>query len=175
MSILWHIARLALIGLFLAPVGHDVPYVDEADMYIIAWNSCGDDVRMELPIEYQAAACGMTPYEFEYLARTVEAESDRTDSLEGKVHIAAVILNRRDSSLFPNSITGVLDQSGQFETTYGGWCSTPSTVTSRWAIVEAQRRLVAGDIPDNLLFFNSIGYNNGQAYGYIDGNYFMTY
>lgn len=175
MSILSNLVSLALIGAILAPTAQDITPEQEQDMYLIAWESCNDEVRQELPIEYLAAACGMTESEFEYLARTVEAESDRTDSLEGKIHIAAVILNRVNSSLFPNSITAVLDDPGQFETTYNSWCSTPSTQTSRWAIVEAQRRLVGGDIPDNLLFFNSIGYNYGQAYGYIDGNYFMTY
>ena len=141
----------------------------------MVWNNASDDIRKTLPLEIQAHACGMTSTEFEYMARVIEAESDRTDSMDGKIHIASVILNRVSSDLFPDTIQGVLDEANQFSTTSGGWCYTSYTQTSRWAIVEAQRALADGSIPDNLLFFNSIGYNCGQPYGYIDGNYFMTY
>lgn len=145
-----------------------------SDYMGIVWSNATDETRRELPLEFQAYACGMTASEFEYMARTIEAESDRTNSMEGKIHIAAVILNRVNGGSFPDSIQGVLDQSGQFTTTSNGWCSTPYTETSRWAIVEAQRRLAEGTIPENLLYFNAIGYNYGTPYGYIDGNYFMT-
>lgn len=143
------------------------------DIYTLMWNNASDDVRRSFPIEVQAYSCGMTEAEFEYLARVVEAESDRTDNLDGKILIAAVVLNRVNSSSFPNTIDGVLNESGQFSTTNGGWCSECYTISSRWAIVEAQRQLASGDIPDNLLYFNCIGYNYGTAYGYVDGNYFM--
>jgi len=167
------IAIITALALLLA--GPAQTQQEESTAYMeMAWTSSSDEIRRTLPIEYQANACGMTAFEFEYMARTIEAESDRTDSLEGKIHIAAVILNRVAAPEFPDTITGVLDQSGQFTTTSGGWCSTPYTETSRWAIVEAQRRLVEGTIPERLLYFNAIGYNNGQAFGYIDGNYFMT-
>ena len=144
-------------------------------LWDIIWDNASEEVRKTLPLEIQAHACGMTSTEFEYMARVIEAESDRTDSMDGKTHIGAVILNRVSSDLFPDTIQGVLDEANQFSTTSGGWCSTSYTQTSRWAIVEAQRALADGSIPDNLLFFNSIGYNYGQPYGYIDGNYFMTY
>lgn len=137
------------------------------------WNSCTDEQRKYLPVEYQAAACGMTVYEFTYLARTVEAESDRSSNIEAKTMIAAVIINRMNDSRFANSIAGVLNESGQFETTYNGWCTIESTVTSRWAVVEAQRSLTNGTIPNNVLYFNSIGYNRSWTYGYYGGNYFM--
>ena len=144
-------------------------------LWDIIWDNASDEVRKTLPLEIQAHACGMTSREFEYMARVIEAESDRTDSMDGKIHIASVILNRVSSDLFPDTISGVLDEANQFSTTSGGWCSIQYTETSRWAIVEAQRALADGSIPDNLLFFNSIGYNYGEPYGYIDGNYFMTY
>lgn len=167
------IAIITALALLLA--GPAQTQQEEAEVYMeIAWTSSSDEIRRTLPIEYQANACGMTAFEFEYMARTIEAESDRTDDIEGKIHIAAVILNRVAAPEFPDTIAGVLDQSGQFETTYNGWCSTPYTETSRWAIVEAQRRLAEGTIPDRLLYFNSIGYQYGTPYGYIGGNYFVT-
>ena len=157
----------------LSAQGPETQREPETDYMGIAWSSATDEARREMPLEYQASACGITAREFEYMARTIEAESDRTDSMEGKIHIAAVILNRVKAEEFPDTIQGVLDQSGQFETTYNGWCSTPYTETSRWAIVEAQRRLAEGTIPERLLYFNSIGYQYGTPYGYIDGNYFV--
>lgn len=143
------------------------------DVYGIVWSSCDDDVRRQLPLPIQAYACGMTETEFEYLARVIEAESDRTDSIDGKILICAVILNRVASDDFPDSIQGVLDQRGQFDTTYNGWCNTSYTESSRWSIVICQRQMAEGNIPDNLLYFNSIGYFSwGTAYCECDGNYF---
>lgn len=165
-------AIVVIMALFLTGytvVADEVEYNTYIDHI---WWSCTDEQRKQLPIEYQAYICGMSTYEFEYLARCVEAESDRSSNIEGKIMIAATILNRRTDSRFPGSISGVLDQPGQFETTYNGWCAISSTSSSRWAIVEAQRSLQNGDIPSNVLYFNSIGYNYGWSYGYFGGNYF---
>ena len=144
----------------------------------IVWASCrSDEIRMTLPSEYIAYNCGMEPWEFDYMARVIQAESNGTydwSDFEDKVLIAAVILNRKADSRFYNSISGVLDEPGQFSTTSGGWCSTSSSESSRWAIVEAERRLLAGEIPSNLLYFNCVGYNYGTPYGCYGGNYFMT-
>ena len=137
------------------------------------WNSIPDEFRMELP-EYQAYEVGLSYDDYIYMAQVVEAESDRTDSLDGKILIAAVIFNRVTNPNFASSVRSVLDEPGQFSTTSNGSCYISSTKTSRWAIYLAYNQLEGGDIPDNLLFFNSIGYNNGSAYGYVDGNYFMT-
>ena len=143
----------------------------------IVWASCrSDEIRMTLPSEYIAYNCGMEPWEFEYMARVVQAESNGTydwSDFEDKVLIAAVIFNRKADSRFYNSISGVLDEPGQFSTTSGGWCSTSSSESSRWAIVIAQRRLLAGEIPSNLLYFNCQGYFSGfEPYTYEGGNYF---
>lgn len=143
----------------------------------MVWNEADDEERKELPIEYQACGCGMTETEFEYMARVVQAESNGTtdwSDFEDKVLIACVILNRVADSRFPNTIQGVLDQSGQFSTTSGGWCSTPYTDSSRWSVVIAQRRLAEGTVPRNLLYFNCQCYQYGEPYGNFGGNYFVT-
>lgn len=139
------------------------------------WFTCTDEQRMELPSEYLANAIGMDENEFEYMARVVEAESNRDGAIDDKILIAAVIFNRSASSYFTNGIANVLNESGQFDTTYNGYCSIPSTKESRWAIVEAYRELYSEEIPTNLLFFNSIGYNGYTEYCYCNGTYFMTY
>ncbi len=147
------------------------------DIAIIVWESCrSDEIRKTLPSEYIAYACGMEPWEFSYISSVIQAESNGSrdySDFEDKVLIAAVILNRVRSGQFPNSISGVLDQSGQFTTTNNGYCSTSSSESSRWAVVIAERRLLSGEIPDNLLYFNCIGFAPGfEPYCYEGGNYF---
>lgn len=153
-----------------------VPEDELYDIYLRAWASSSDEIRQELPIEYQAAACGMDVNTFEFMARVIQAESDGTDDMnhiDGKILIACVILNRVESSQFNSTIPSVLTQDGQFTTVSNGWCSASLTRSSRWAIVEAQRALYNDEVPRDLLYFNCVGYNYGTPYGYVDGNYFM--
>lgn len=154
-----------------------VMFFSQTDIYEIMWNNTDDEVRKTLPVGVQAHACGMSENEFEYLAQVIEAESDRSDDIEGKILIAAVILNRVADDRFSDSIEAVLNEPGQFSTTSEGQCTINYTQSSRWAIVEAQRGLAEGEIPEDLLYFNCIGYNmTGYCipYDYVGGNYFMT-
>lgn len=117
---------------------------------------------------------GMTEEEFYFISSVVEAESDRSESLEGRILIAETILNRVNSDLFPDTISGVLTQSGQFSTVVNGHSITERTELSDEAVIIAAREIEDGTAPE-VLFFNCIGYNYGEPYGYVDGNYFMTY
>lgn len=114
----------------------------------------------------------MTPEEFCFISSVVEAESDRSESLEGRILIAETILNRVESDLFPDTISGVLNQSGQFSTVVNGRSITERTELSDQAVIIAVREIEDGTAPE-VLFFNCIGYNYGTPYGYVDGNYFM--
>lgn len=141
------------------------------------WNETPDEIKQEWPMEYLAYGVGLSSEEFDYFSRVVQAESNGTydySDFEDKVLIAAVIFNRVADRRFPSTISGVLSEPGQFTTTSGGWCSTSSSESSRWAVVIAERRLLSGEIPDNLLYFNCQGYNYGTPYGCYGGNYFMT-
>ena len=60
------------------------------------------------------------------LARLVYAEA-RGESYKGKVAVAAVVLNRVRSSSFPNTISGVIYQSGAFESVSNGSIYNPPT------------------------------------------------
>ena len=129
-------------------------------------------------IEDYAEQCGMTESEFILISSVTEAESDRSDSMSGRVLIALTILNRVDSDIFPDTITEVLTQSGQFSTVVrrnGIYQSvTNRTELSDQAVLEAYEWNQRGDDP-NVLFFNCRGYNYGTPYDYVDGNYFMIY
>lgn len=128
----------------------------------------------DLLMDIHAYMVGLSVEEFELFARVVEAESDRSQNVEGRVYISATIWNRMFDSRFPNSITGVLTQPNQFSTVRGGHCSTTYTQLSSWAIVQALKMLESGEIPDNILYFNCIGYNGFTPYDCIGGNFFMT-
>jgi len=145
---------------------------DQATAYYYIYTYGCDDQRMDLPIEYLANQASMDVTEFELFARVIEAESDRSDNLEAKVMIAACILNRVNSSYFPDTVTSVLTQPDQFTTVSDGWCSTNYTNRSAYAIILAMEQ---DYIPTNVLFFNCIGYNYGTPYGVYGDNYFMTY
>ena len=139
----------------------------------IAWRAMTDEQRRASSLDLKAYACGITPREFEFMSRVVEMESDRSQNIEGRIYIAATIINRVNDGRFPNDIESVLTQSGQFSTVSGGWCSQKNTELSDWAIVEAYRRLASEDIPETIVWFNCIGYCH-TPYDYIGGNYFST-
>lgn len=149
----------------------------DAQRYMDIWLLSTPEERYILPTKYKAAAVGLSEEEFNLLARVVEAESDRSwcedGTTYGRTLIASVIFNRVNSDAWPNTVTGVLTQSGQFSTVSNGWCSISSTKASEWAIVEAYYGLLDDYIPSDLIYFNCIGYNNGRPYDYVGGNYFM--
>lgn len=115
--------------------------------------------------------------EFILLSSIVEAESNRsqTDN-EGRIMVCICILNRVNSDRFPNTITGVISQSGQFSTCRRHSDGTYYSVTDRTdlsdqAVIEAVRRIEEGEAPA-VLWFNCIGYNYGTPYACVGGNYF---
>ena len=124
--------------------------------------------------------------EFILLSSITEAESNasQTDN-EGRIMIAICILNRvnDETGRFGEGITGVISQSGQFSTcrraSDGSYYSvTERTDLSDLAVIEAVRRIEAGEAPA-VLWFNCIGYSYGTPYrnpdtsdGNYGGNYF---
>lgn len=121
-----------------------------------------------------AEYCNMTESEFVLISSVVEAESDRsTDGdLSGRVLIAETILNRVADSRFPDTITGVLTQSGQFSTVRGGQSVTNRTDYSDEAVMIAVQEIEQGIAPE-VMFFNCRNFFSGYPqYDYVQGNYF---
>lgn len=114
----------------------------------------------------------MEQSEFELLSSVVEAESDRSENIEGRTMIAVCILNRVRDSRFPNTVTGVLTAPGQFSTVRGGHSVTNRTELSDQAVIEAYNWIEQGDAPE-VLFFNCRSYFSGiEPYDLVGGNYF---
>lgn len=79
-----------------------------------------DDIK-ERNISY-AASSGIS--NIQLMARAINGEA-RGEPYEGQVAVGAVILNRVKSSQFPNSIAGVIYQSGAFTAVADGQINAP--------------------------------------------------
>lgn len=74
-------------------------------------NAAGNEAKLaELNNSSTANSCKANP-ECAKLAEAIYYES-RSESTAGQIAVAQVIINRKNSSKFPNSIQGVVDQSG---------------------------------------------------------------
>lgn len=74
--------------------------------------------------------------EKELLGRLVQAEAG-DEPYSGKVAVAEVVLNRVNSGQFPNTIQGVIYQSGQFSPVSDGTINNSATHESKEAVAEA--------------------------------------
>lgn len=102
-----------------------------------------------------ASAVGkFSDYELDLLARIVRAEA-QGEPLEGKVAVAAVVLNRLESPKFPNTIKGVIYQPGQFSPVSNGAINRPADQESIRAVQLAlsdMRHIAKGA----LFFYNPV-------------------
>ena len=74
--------------------------------------------------EKEAYAIGVSESDNQLLARAVNGEA-RGEPYEGQVAVAAVILNRVKHSSFPNTIAGVIYQTGAFTAVSDGQINVP--------------------------------------------------
>jgi hypothetical protein len=156
------------VSVCMLPPPIEVPTV--MDVY----ESFSEDRKDNLSVESKAIVAGMDVEEFKFFSAVVEAESDRkTGSIEGRVMIAIVILNRVDSKKFPNTITKVLRQSGQFSVvSSGAYKRVGRTKLSDRAVIEAVKRKKEGNAP-NVLYFRAGHYFRGhKRYAKVGDNYF---
>ena len=79
---------------------------------------------------------GYSQSEVDLLARTISAEA-RGEPYEGQVAVGAVILNRVEHPSFPNTIAGVVYQSGAFSCIDDGQINQPVAESSKRAAVDA--------------------------------------
>ena len=81
-----------------------------------------------------AASSSIISADHRLLSRLVYAEA-RGESYKGQVAVAAVVLNRVDSASFPNTISGVIFQSGAFTCVSNGSINnTPDSTAIRAAL-----------------------------------------
>ena len=91
--------------------------------------------------------------DIQLMARAINGEA-RGESYEGQVAVGAVILNRVKSSKFPNSIAGVIYQSGAFTAVADGQINQPIAENS--TVYKAARDAMNGWDPTGgcIYYFN---------------------
>ena len=103
----------------------------------------------------------VTAYEKRLMAQLVTAEA-KGEPYAGQVAVAVVILNRVDSSKFPNSIHGVIHESRQFTPVSTGSINQPATASAKRAVQEAIA--FRGQGSGSLFFYNpATATNNWNA------------
>ena len=99
------------------------------------------------------------------LASLIECEAGG-ESYTGMVAVGAVVVNRVNSGSFPNSISGVIYQSGQFTPVATGTFQSVLARGARSDCYAAAQAALAGESPvGGCLYFNS-GYGSGIQIGY---------
>lgn len=90
----------------------------------------------------------------ELLARLINGEA-RGESYIGQVAVGAVVMNRVKSSKFPNTITGVIYQKGQFTCVTDGQFN--KKIDKAATVYKAAREAINGSDPTNgaLFFYNA--------------------
>lgn len=105
----------------------------------------------------ESAASGSSGGDEALLARLISAEA-RGEPYTGQVAVGAVVLNRVDHPSFPNTISGVIYQSGAFSCLYDGQWDEPIADSA----YKAAREAMAGADPTGgaIYYFNPVTATN---------------
>ena len=98
-------------------------------------------------------AAGSSTSDIQLMARAINGEA-RGEPYEGQVAVGAVILNRVKSSQFPNTVSGVIYQSGAFTAVNDGQINVPIAESS--SVYKAARDAMNGWDPTGgcIYYFN---------------------
>lgn len=93
----------------------------------------GPRTLLYLGLSSSSGSSGYSSNDVYLLAKVIEAEA-RGETYTGQVAVGAVILNRVEHSSFPDSIPGVVYQSGAFDCIYdSNWAVEPSSTAKKAA------------------------------------------
>jgi N-acetylmuramoyl-L-alanine amidase len=110
-------------------------------------------ISFTFPERTRAATGSNSTSDLQLLARAIYGEA-RGESYEGQVAVGAVILNRVKHSSFPNTIAGVIYQSGAFTAVDDGQINLPVPTDS--SVTKAAQDAINGWDPTNgcIYYFN---------------------
>ena len=112
--------------------------------------------------------------ELELLAAVVEAEAGNQDMI-GKRLVVDVVLNRVDSPLFPDTITEVLEQPGQFTTMWNGAVEDAGYHMQQDDYDAVMMEVTGKRLDYDIYFFTAGEYNASCKPAYIHGDHFFGY
>ena len=134
--------------------GTDV-YTDPAVYDYSAADTAAQTYAPDADADVQTA--GVSSDELDLLAAIIQCEAGG-ESREGKVAVGACVLNRVDDAYFPDSISDVVYQSGQFTPAMTGVLQQTLAEGAREDCYEAAQAALAGENPiGDLLYFHAGG------------------
>lgn len=101
------------------------------------------------------------------LGAIIQCEADG-ESYDGKLAVGSVVLNRVKSSYFPNTVAGVIYQSGQFSPVTSGRLAYRLEAGVNSTCLQAAQDVLNGNITVSCLYFCA---NNGIISGTVIGNH----
>lgn len=121
--------------------------------------------QAEAESQASAASVSVSSSDLDLLAALIQCEAGG-ESRTGKVAVGAVVLNRVASPSFPNTISEVIYQSGQFTPAFSGALANTLATGARSDCYEAAQAALNGENPvGGSLYFNC-GYGQGIQIGY---------
>ena len=139
-------------------------YIGETANSVIKKFLANGDTKIKEKYRDRAKELGYSMNDIMIIASIIQCEAGG-ESHTGKVAVGAVIMNRVRSSQFPNSITEVVYQSGQFSPVASGILSSVLSQGARSDCYQAAQEALAGSNPiGSALYFNS-GSGRGQQIG----------
>ena len=113
----------------------------------------------------------LTDEEILLMQKVVSAES-RGESLEAQYTVACVILNRMESTIFPDTLEGVVRQSAQFTCVGNGIINkVPITESVKHAVAKA---LDNNTVDENVLWFRSSHYHTFHNQAFQIGDLYFS-
>lgn len=105
--------------------------------------------------------------DIDLLAAIIYCEA-RGESYEGQLAVASVVMNRVQSSYFPNTVAGVIYQEGQFTPVQSGSFAVALAMGVQGQCRQAAQEVLDGNRTLKSLYFRR---NNGQISGTVIGNH----
>ena len=132
-------------------------------------NNTSSGVSYDVPASSGGTALAHDSSDLAMLAAIIECEAGN-QSYQGKLAVGSVIINRVNSSRFPNSISAVIYASGQFTPVASGRFSIVLARGASSSCVQAAQEVLNGNIVIDALYFHV--YRSGtDTYGTVIGDH----
>lgn len=144
----------------LADIDSQIKKMEEYEKQLEIQKAKEDAARMEEIRRQEAENSGNFNYvpgdsDLYLLGAIIQCEADG-EPYEGKLAVGSVVLNRVKSSYFPNTISGVIYQSGQFSPVASGRYALRLELGVNNTCMKAAQEVLDGNITNNCLYFRTV-------------------
>lgn len=144
----------------LSDIDSQIKKMEEYERQLEIQKAKEDAARMEEIRRQEAENNGEFNYvpgdsDLYLLGAIIQCEADG-EPYEGKLAVGSVVLNRVRSSYFPNTVTGVIYQSGQFSPVASGRYALRLELGVNKTCLKAAQEVLDGNITNNCLYFRTV-------------------